>query len=47
MTLKFGTDKEHIKANVHTKFCTNSINVQDVMNDYSRKKIKTSVTPTG
>ena len=35
--LKFGTDKQHIKANIHAKFCMNSINVQDVIENYLRE----------
>ena len=35
MLLKFGTDKQNIKANFHTKFCINLIIAQDVINDYS------------
>ena len=30
ITLKFGTNKQRIKGDSHTKFCMNSINVQDV-----------------
>jgi len=38
ITLKLGTDKQHVKANFHTKFCMNLINVQDAVNNYSCEK---------
>ena len=35
--LKFGTLKELIKADLHTNFGKNPMNIHDVMTDYSRK----------
>ena len=40
ITLKFGTDKQHIKGNSQTKFCMNLINFQAVINNYPHEKIK-------
>ena len=40
ITLKFGTDKEHINVKSYTKFVRNLISVHSAMKVYSCKKIK-------
>jgi len=42
IALKFGTDKQNIKANFHIKFCMNLINAQDVINDHRVKITRVS-----
>jgi len=44
---KFGTDKQHIKANFHTKFCMNLINVQGDITIIFVKIVESSFMPTG